>query len=359
MRSTLGMLRNKAPIPYAPKRSGGFSMFGGTRSDKTAELSAMQTLGTVFSIINLTSTAVSQVEWRLYRTRSDGRRVLEGETQRTEVTRHLALEVWNRPNKFYTRGEFVEAEQQHVDLTGEGWWVVGRDPRASFPLELWPVRPDRIEPIPDRDDFISGYCYYGPEGEKIPLATNEVIRLRMPNPLDPYRGLGPIQSMLTDIDSAKYSAEWNRNFFLNSAEPGGIIQIDRRLSDDDFNELRDRWNDQHKGVAAAHRVAILEQGQWVDRKFSMRDMQFAELRNVPREMIREAFHVAKSMLGTAEDVNRANAEAGEAHFQKWVTVPRLERFKQALNTQFLPMFGEAAANLEFDYDNPVDRKSVV
>jgi HK97 family phage portal protein len=158
--------------------------------------------------------------------------------------------------------------------------------------------------------------------------------------------------MLTDIDSANFAAEWSRNFFLNSAEPGGIIEVDQRMSDDEFDELRDRWNEQHRGVAAAHRVAILEQGKWVDRKYTMRDMEFSELRNVPREMIREAFHVPKSMLGTAEDVNRANAEAGETQFARWTTTPRLEAIKQALNHQLLPKFGGTGTAVLFDYEDP-------
>lgn len=354
MSSLIGRLArtvNETPIPYVPKRT--ITGLPGASSGRGAEMRAMQTMGTVFSIVHLTSTAVSQVNWRLYRITSDQRRRYEGEINRTEVTRHPALAAFNRPNAFYTQGELLESTQQHLDLTGEGVWVIGRDPRMTAPLELWPVRPDRIEPVPDPQDFISGYIYHGPDGQKIPLETNEVIRMRMPNPLDPYRGLGPIQSMLTDIDSAVYSAEWNRNFFLNSAEPGGIIQVDKRLSDDEFDEMRDRWNEQHKGVAAAHRVAILEQGQWVDRKFSQRDMQFTELRALPRELVREAFGVPKPMLGTVDDANRANMEAAETMFARWVTTPRLDRIKQALNTQYLPMFGAQSAGLEFDYEDPV------
>jgi phage portal protein BeeE len=155
------------------------------------------------------------------------------------------------------------------------------------------------------------------------------------------------------LDATRYSAEWNRNFFLNSAEPGGIIEVPHTLSDTEFSEMTARWSEQHQGVAQAHRVAILEQGKWVDRKYSMRDMQFTELRDVSREVIREAFGFPKPMLGTVEDVNRANAEAAEVVFARWLVVPRLERIKQALNNDFLPMFGTTGQGVEFDYCSPV------
>jgi HK97 family phage portal protein len=211
-----------------------------------------------------------------------------------------------------------------------------------------------MEPIPDRDKFISHYEYCGPNGERIRLERDEVIQLRMPNPLDPYRGLGPVQSILVDLDSSRYSAEWNRNFFANSAEPGGVIEVDKRLSDDEFDEMNTRWGEQHKGVSNAHRVAIIEHGaKWVDRKYTMRDMQFAELRGVSRDVIREAFGIPKFAVGDVDDVNRATADASSAWFAEHLTVPRLERIKAALNHDFLPLFGATAAGLEFDYCSPV------
>ncbi|WP_431895845.1 phage portal protein [Micromonospora haikouensis] len=351
MRSLLGGLAtlvNRAPVAYTgPGQRLSIPWLG--TSGAEAQMRAMGSVGTLFAIVNRTSNAVSQVHWRLWRTAPSGRH-----EDRVEVTRHLALDLWRKPNPFMTGQEFVESVQQHVDLTGEGWWVVERDDRArSIPLGLWPVRPDRMEPVPSQTEFLAGYIYHGPDGREVPLRLDEVIQLRMPNPLDPYRGMGPVQAILTDLDSARYSAEWNRNFFRNSAEPGGIIEVDKRLSDDEFDEMSTRWNEQHRGVANAHRVAIVEQGKWIDRKYTMRDMQFAELRAVSREVIREAFGIPKFALGDVDDVNRATADASSAWFAEHLTVPRLERIKGALNSDYLPMFGSTAVGLEFDYESPV------
>lgn len=351
MRSPVGALvkavTNRAPVPYVGGRTGGIGA-ALTQGQAPHELHAMGSVGTLFAIVDRIAEAVSQAEWKLYRIAPSGL-----PEDRTEITRHLALQVWNRPNPFYTRQVFVETGQQHFELTGESRWVVARDPRSPWPSEIWPVRPDRIKPVPHPTDFLSGYVYSGPDGEKIPLGLDEVIWNRRPNPTDPYRGLGPVQALLADLDAVRYSAEWNRNFFLNSAEPGGVIQVDGSLDDEEFNQMRDRWNEQHRGVSAAHRVAILERGQWVDRKFSQRDMQFAELRDVSREVIREAFAFPKPLLGSVDDVNRANAEAGEVVFARWLVRSRLERIKQALNAYYLPLFGATGAGVEFDYCNPI------
>lgn len=351
MRSTLKLLRNSAPVPLAPRAAARLPLFH--RNTATTQLQAYGAVGTLFSIVHRISESTSQVDWSLFRSSVDGRVRYEGEETRTQVTRHAALDLWNRPNPWTTRQEFVEVTQKHLDLTGEGWWVIATDPRfPTLPLELWTVRSDRMAPVPHPTQFIAGYIYTGPDGEQIPLAVNEVVQIKYPNPLDPYRGLGPVQAILTDLDAARYSAEWNRAFFLNSAEPGGVIQFPDRLTDDEFDEFTQRWREQHQGVNAAHRVAILERGTWQNTSMSQRDMQFVQLRNVSREVIREAFGIHAHVLGLSEDVNKANAEAGESSFGKWLLRPRLCRIKGALNSKLLPMFGPTTQGLELDHGNP-------
>ena len=349
MRSLLGPLFNKAtsgpPVPFTGRGGGGlFSWLN--RNDSTAHMAAMGAVGTLFNIVSTTSQATAEVEWKLWKRARSGK-----VEDRTEVTSHAVLDLLRRPNDFYTGQEMVESGQQHVDLTGEGWLVVRRI--GPVPAELWVVRPDRMAPVPHAEKFLAGYIYTSPDGEQVPLETRDVLMIRMPNPLDPYRGMGPVQAVLTDIDSSKYSAEWNRNFFLNSAQPGGVIEVDKRLTDPEWIEMTTRWREQHQGVSNAHQVAVVEQGQWKTVNFTMQDMQFTELRNLSKEVIREAYGYPKFAAGEVDDVNRATADASSVWFARRLTVPRLQRWKGLFNNDLLPLFGATAANLEFDFESPV------
>lgn len=359
-RTLLGPLLNKAPVPYVPRGIGRRSWLpsAGNPGGMEAQMDAVGRVGTLFAIVDRIITAYSQVEWRLYRVPKDGRRRYESGTTgtqdpRVEVTRHPALDLWRRPNQFFFGSAFRESAQQHEELTGEQYWVIERN-KLGFPQQLWFVRPDRMMPVPDAENFLVGYIYRGPAGEEVPLSVDDVIFLRRPHPKDPYRGMGAVQSILGDLDATYLSTEYNRNFFMNSATPGGIIQTENNISDEDFNQFQARWAETHKGVANAHRVAILEAGMtWVDRKYTMDDMQFVELREASRETIREAFGFPKAMTGATDDVNKANAYAGEVMFARWMTKPRLLRTKEALNCILLPMFGRLGEGLEFDFVNPV------
>ncbi|TVZ96513.1 phage portal protein [Streptomyces sp. BK340] len=346
------------PVPYAGRGFLRQSMMDGG-ADPASYMRAYGSSGTVFSIVSMLARQTAKKGWHLYRQQpQDGRRRYttgdKGSDQRTEVIKHQAISVWNKPNPFMSGFQLREMAQTYLDLTGEAYLIVQRDSRATFPTGLWPVRPDRIDPIPSREDYLAGYVYRGPSGEAVPLQPNEVIQVKYPNPFDPYRGLGPIQAILVDIDAARYSAQWNRNFFLNSATPGGVIQVDRRLSDDEWNEFTNRWREAHRGVGAAHRVAVLEQGaQWVSNSMSMRDMDFGNLRGVARDVIREAFAMHKAILGTSDDVNRANSVTAQEHFESFLLTDRLDRWKDALNCSYLPLFGSTGEGVELDYEDPV------
>lgn len=341
--------RNTAPVPQTQNSPMTELFQMPKKGSTTTPLDMYSSVGTLFAVVNRLANDTSAVCWKLYR-KTDGNTKTE---DRQEVVDHPALKLLNKPNPFMTRQEFIEVIQQHIDLTGEAWLQVASSDLAQMPLQLWPLRPDRVSISVDTTEFLTGYTYTTPDGMKIPLDKEDVIGLRMPDPLNLYRGVGPVSAILTDLDSSRLAAEWNRNFFKNSANPGGVIEVPDRLDDRDFQELKIRWQEQHKGTQNAHVASILEGGmKWLPYSINMRDLQFAELREVSATQILQAFGFPKFKLGDVTDVNRANAVASETMYARSLLKPRLERIKQALNNDLLPLFGTSGMGVEFDYDSP-------
>ena len=346
------------PVPMSPRSAGRGFVFnlGSGRQNRETFLRAYGMSGTVFSIVSLLQQSSAYPKWRLFKKPSDGRvRYTTGDKgtdQRVEVVRHAALQLWDKPNDFHTGFEFREGSNQHLELTGETFWVVNTE-NVTFPISMWYVRPDRMEPVADPDDFLRGWIYSGPNGEQIPLENDEVILEKMPDPLDPFRGSGPVASIMSNIEQQKYATDYQRNLFQNGADPGGVITVTKRLSDREWDEFNDRWRESHQGVARAGRVGVLENGAtWSAAGQSNKDLEYGNLRLANRDELREAWRMHKSLLGTVEDVNRANAQTAEEVFVSWSTVPRLERRKNTLDHKFLPLFGQTGKGVEFDYDDP-------
>ena len=302
-------------------------------------LNAMGSVGWLFAVIERISTSLASAEWKLYSRRGQ---------KLNEVTEHPLLDLWRTPNPFYSQSEFLEDSSNHFELTGEMVWVIVRGLGGAI-VELWPVRPDRMRPVPDSDDYISGYIYQIGTNS-VPLETDDVIFMRRPHPTVPYRGIGQVQTLLHDLGSEQMASAWQRNFFANSALPGGIIELDHNLSTQDFNRLVERWREQHQGVSNSHRVAILERAKWTERKFSQRDMEFKESRMLNRDLILGAYGMPHALLGISENVNRANAEAAEVMFSRWLIRPRLARIRDKLNATLVQQFD---SNLYLDFVDPV------
>ena len=346
-----GRPTDRSPVPLSSRRSNVQLFAPPQRAGSTsAALGSMEQAGIVYAITTKLATSVAAAEWRLYRKARSGR-----PEDRREVTDHPALFVLNRPNPFMTRQELFEIGQQHGELVGETWWIIARNGGGTgAPVEIWPVRPDTMTVEPHPTAYISGYSYRSPDGERTALKTTDVVFIRCPNPSDPYRGLGPVQAVISDISNSQAAAEWNRMFFVNGALPGGLIELEgSEASDVTLDELADRWREQHQGMRNSHRVGILTAGHFKEiGSASHRDMQFHELATLADERIRLTFGIPKPILGTVDDVNRATAEAMDGVFARHCLVPRLERIKGALNADFLPMF-EGTEGLEFDYCSPV------
>lgn len=301
---------------------------------------------TLYPIVSALAQDTGAVDFGLFRPGESGK-----DEDRIEIMpgEHPAVDLFEKPNPFYSRAEFVEAGQQWIDLVGE--CIILVEYVGSMPVRLWVMDPAKFQPAkgtivntPIKRKFLLGWTYTADDGQQIPLDTKEVLQIKLPNPRDPWRGIGPVQSALVDIDSSRYSAEWNRMFFVNGASPDGVVQIEDSFSDDEFREFTERWRESHQGIGNAHRVAVLENNAtWVPNAFTHRDMMFAELRSQSSDFIRKAFRFPKTMLGDTDTANRAVAEAGEYQYGKWLITARANRWTSMLNNRLMPLFGEDPA----------------
>lgn len=346
--------QNSTPISYSVPRRYQPPLSGRNDADITERTSSQS--GTVYAIITLLARSTAKANWSLYKKTIDNRVRFTTRDAGTDDrpkfadNAHQALKVWHHPNDYMSRHDLAYLTQLWLELAGEAYWYI--DKAGNIPTAIWPINPSRMTPVPGQagGTFLLGWIYTDPNGQRIPLAAEDIIQLKYPNPMDIYRGLGPVQAALIDIQAARYTAEWNLNYFLNSAQPDGIVTVPTTLSDEDYTQLTNRWRESHQGVARAHSVAFLEAGAvWQATSTTLRDMDFANLRNVSEDLIRRAWGIHPQMIGNVADVNRANAITSmEIHYAEQ-TIPRVDLIKNTLNKKFLPMFGATGEGVEFDY----------
>jgi len=306
-------------------------------------LGAYSEIYSLFGITLRIATALSEVKWRLYKGSE--------RSERSQVAEHPILNLLDYANEFQTGQEIMELTSIHMDLGGRAYWYLPRN-GLRVPGEIWVLAPHLMKPVPSRDNFISGYVYRA-GNEQIPFDKSEIIRFPMPDPLNQLGGVGYAQAAAIELDSEAYAGRWNRNFFYNSARPDGAIETEENLTPEQFEQLKEQWQSRHGGLGRAHKVAILEGGmKYQQIQLSQKDMDFSQLRKTTRENIMFAFGIPQSVMGVSENVNRANAEAGDYTFARWLVKPRLTRIKNKLNEALIPMF-PMAKGVEIDFDEVV------
>jgi len=263
------------------------------------------------------------------------------------------LDLLYRVNPFQTKPEFLKLHQSYMELSGESFWFLERgkeNPKPNDPIkELWLLRPDWIDVVPDENTFIKGYTYRM-AGKNLSFKPFEIITFKYPNPLNPYRGMSPVQAAALAIDTERYSSEWNRNFFYNSARPDAVLKTKDVLGEDSYKRLQSQWEANYGGIKNAQRIAILEQGlEYQQMSLSQKDMDFMLQKGMTRDEILGVWRVPKTVLGITEDVTVSNAEATNYVFGSRVIKPKMQALVDNLNEYLVPLYGD---NLWMDFDDP-------
>lgn len=324
------VLRNQGSIglPIAPNRS------------VSNQLGSYK--GWVYACVRAIAEETANIKLTLYkRTKQNDFEVVES---------HPVLDLIYKVNPIYTSYLLWEATAAYTELTGEAfWWLVGP---AKNPKEIWLLRPDWVRIRDSKNSLIEAYEYGPNAGQLIVIPQEEIVHFKDFNPLDAYRGYGTTKAAATSIDTDNFAADYNKNFFYNSAIPGGALETDQSLTNRQYEQIRQDWNDTHQGKDRAWKIAILEAGlKWHDFSQNRRDMDFLEGRKYDRDEILSIFRVPKPIIAVQDDVNRAAAREARAVFLENNITHKMRRLTSFLNEFLLPRYGDSS--LFFDFEDPV------
>ena len=320
--------RTKRPIPNS-----NYFNAGGLIPPALSESSALESylnVGWLHAVVFRIALGCSEVEWTLFDSAN--------QEKPKQIFKHPVLSLLHQVNPFQTSNEFIALDTIYNELIGESFWALNFNALGE-PAEIILPYPQRMSVIPAKEfPFVKGYVY-GVGAEAVPFDVNEIIHFKYPNPLNQYHGLAPARAIGINLDAEQNADKWVNQFFYNSARPDGVISFDYNLSDEQFDKLKKQWSEKYKGVSKAHQVALLEGGgKYLQIQNSIKDMDFANLKQKNRDVILGVFGMPQSVMGISENVNKANAEAGDYTFARWIVKPRLEWKRAKLQEQLIPKF---------------------
>jgi HK97 family phage portal protein len=274
---------------------------------------------------------------------------IEGDT-RIEVIQHPLEKLLDAPNPFLSRFELLEQTLGMLELTGNAYWFLAGD-SSGTPVQIWPLRPDRMSIVPDEDRYIKGYLYEV-DGRRIPMEAVEVVHFKRWHPANDYYGLSALEAARIAVTTDQSMAQWNRNTFgQNNGVPAGIVHIKEFVNDSDFERIKREWRQSYGGPQ--RRTAFLRGGsvEWREIGLSHTDLDFLQGRQANRDEILNIFGLPVGLI--SENATEANANVAERLFIERTLWPKLVRLSQKISQQLLPFWpGQHVA--EFNDIRPTD-----
>ncbi len=265
--------------------------------------------------------------------------------------------VINKVNPFSNKFELFSLTQLYIELTGNAYWWIPRD-NFGVPYMIWNIPSHWMKIVPSETEFIAGYVAKIPnKGKLVPFAEDEIVHFKFPSPFDLFYGTGPLFAAQFGIELNEQIKTWGINFFMNNAQPSGVLTTESSLNNDQYQRLKDRWNAKYKGSKNAGKIAILEAGlKYQQTGTSGKDSGFESITAEIRDEIMAMFGVPASKLGLSENVNRANADANDYTYQKETIQPRLSLMEEKVNEKLISIYDP---NLCVKFESPVPKDDAV
>ncbi len=230
-----------------------------------------------------------------------------------------------QPNFFMTWYDLFETMWLHCELAGNSFWEIQRNPAGKV-VNIFPLRPDRIEIVPDPKKRILKYRY-NVNGTFIDYEPEEIIHFKYTDAKAEFWGISAASAARTTTTIDFYAVAWNKEFFQRGAEPGAVLESPETLTDLAYNRIMKVWNKRHRGKP--HEIALLEEGmKYHQITSSHSDMQYLEGRAKNVNEIGGVYNVPPFYLNQ-EGGGPPNEQ--KKRFYQTNIIPKVTKFEKFLN----------------------------
>jgi HK97 family phage portal protein len=266
-----------------------------------------------------------------------------------EVSDHPVKALLTRPNDGQSGREFFENLYGFLLVAGNAYAEAVRLDGA--PRELYVLRPDRMKIVPSRQGWPEAFDY-SVNGAHVRLARDQVLHVKLFNPLDDFYGQSPLEAAQRALDTHNAAAAWNKSMLDNAARPSGALVFtggDGQLTQEQFDRLKRELDANYQGAANAGRPMVLEGGlDWKEMGYSPREMDFIAAKDGAAREVALAFGVPPMLLGIPGDNTFANYAEANRTFWRQTVVPLTGRVLEALAHWLAPHFGAVSIVPDLD-----------
>ena len=224
---------------------------------------------------------------------------------------------------------------------------------AGAPVELYPLRPERVQVVAGEDGWPTAYRYVLADRTLTIALEDEhgwpnIIHLRGFHPTDDHYGAGCLAAAAPAVAVHNAASEWNRALLANAARPSGALvyagEDGGALSAEQFERLKAELQNAFQGHGNAGRPMLLEGGlDWKAMSLSPADMDFATLKAAAARDIALAFGVPPMLLGLPGDNTYANYREANRALWRLTLLPLAGKILDGLHEGLSDWFADGGS----------------
>ena len=276
-----------------------------------------------------------------------------------ELEKHPILTLLSQPSPKQSQTSFLESVVGFLLLSGNGYIEAIYNDQGQ-PVELYPLRPDRMKVVPGRAGVPQAY-QYAVNGYTKNIRVDEVtgdspvLHLKSFHPLNDWYGMSPIEAAASAIDQHNAVASHNLAIMQNGGRPSGAFIVKTQangmgLTPEQLQSLREDLNRAYSGHKNAGQILLMEGDcDWREMGLSPRDLDFISGKSLSAREIAQAYGVPPMLVGVPGDATFANYREARYHLWEDTILPLLNNLVSEFNRWLCPAFGEEL-RLSFDRD---------
>lgn len=272
------------------------SGMAGTAGVIVTERTALQ-LSSLAAVVNVLSTDVAVLPLNVYKRRPDGGRDRVADDPRDEL---LCLS----PDGQRTAMNWRQSWMVHALLYGNGYAEIQRNGRG-IPVAFHLLSPDQTHSCLESG---TNRLVYRINGGSKTLPPENVLHLSGFG-FDGLNGFPLVRLLRQAIGVGLAEEGYTADFYGQGSDPGGTIEVPQKLGRDGRRNLRESWEEKHRGYGQRHRVAVLEQGaSFKPNTGDPEKAQLVEARRFQATEVARTWRVPPQKYGDYSQSHRANIE---------------------------------------------------
>ncbi len=242
----------------------------------------------------------------------------------------------DQPNTVSTGVDFKARMIRDIVLHGNAYVEIEKD--GNKIESLWNLDP-RLVAISTLTDPVKPYIIKDIviriTGSSVPLKIDEVMIAVADSDDLGLSGNGVIAYGDKIIELALNELELSSNIMNNGSSPASILKIEKNLSPDAQQRLRDSWEKLYKGASNSGKLVILEEGMSYEKMtYSPSELGISDLMNSTSSSICQLFNVPEQMVSASANTY-GSVESMSIRFLQYCISPIISIIESALNRSLL------------------------